>query len=107
MLIRLIYASIALDGVDLTNSSAFCCKGKLTITTGDLTGMQALEGSRDQVDELYAWLIRAPRHNSITMLGYKKIEARHWSSWSMVFAAPNFDNRALFLNYSLQGTFKS
>ena len=69
--------------------------------------MQALEVSRDQVDELYAWLIRAPRHNSITMLGYKEIEARHWSSWSMVFAAPNFDNRALFLNYSLQGTFKS
>ena len=54
MLIRLIYASTNQDGVDLTNSSAFCCKRKLTITTGDLTGMQALEGSRDQVDELYA-----------------------------------------------------
>ena len=54
MLIRLIYASISLDGVDLTNSSAFCCKRKLTITTGGLTGMQALEGSRDQVDKLYA-----------------------------------------------------
>ena len=38
MLIRLIYASTKQDGVDLTNSSAFCCKRKLTITTGDLTG---------------------------------------------------------------------
>ena len=107
MLIRLIYASTNQHGVDLTNSSAFCGKRKLIITTGDLTGMQALEGSRDQVDELYAWLIRAPRHNSITMLGYKEIEARHWSSWSMVFAAPNLDNHALFLNYLQQSTFNS
>ncbi len=114
MLIRLIYASTAQDGVDLNEFKRILLHAQTNNHRRDLTGMlafnskiflQALEGARDQVNELYAKLIRDPRHHSVTMLGYKEIEERHWSSWSMGFAAPNADNRALFLKYSQQSIF--
>lgn len=114
MLIRLIYASTAQDGVDVNEFKRILLQAQTNNHRRDLTGMlafnskiflQALEGARDQVNELYAKLIRDPRHHSVTMLGYKEIEERHWASWSMGFAAPNSDNRALFLKYSQQSTF--
>ena len=114
MLVRLTYASTAQDGVDLNEFKRILLQAQTNNQRRDLTGMlafnskiflQALEGSRDQVNELYAKLIRDPRHHSVTMLGYKEIEERHWASWSMGFAAPNSDNRALFLKYSQQSTF--
>ena len=43
--------------------------------------------------------------NLLVSMGYKEIEERHWSNWSMGFAAPNADNRALFLKYSQQSSF--
>jgi Sensors of blue-light using FAD len=114
MLVRLIYASTATDGVDLNEFKRILLQAQTNNNRRDLTGMlafnskiflQALEGSRDQVNELYAKLIRDPRHNTVTMLGYKEIEERYWANWSMGFAAPNADNRALFLKYSQQSTF--
>lgn len=114
MLIRLIYASTAQDGVDLNEFKRILLQAQTNNHRRDLTGMlafnskiflQALEGARDQVNELYGKLIRDPRHHSVTMLGYKEIEERHWSSWSMGFAALNSDNRALFLKYSQQSSF--
>lgn len=114
MLIRLIYASTAQDGVDLNEFKRILLQAQTNNHRRDLTGMlafnskiflQALEGARDQVNDLYARLIRDPRHHTVTMLGYKEIEERHWSNWSMGFAAPNADNRALFLKYSQQSTF--
>ena len=114
MLIRLTYASTATDGVDLSEFKRILQQAQTNNQRRDLTGMlafnskiflQALEGSREQVNELYAKLMRDPRHNSLTVLGYKEIEERHWSSWSMGFAAPNSDNRALFLKYSQQSIF--
>ncbi len=114
MLIRLTYASTATDGVDLNEFKRILLQAQTNNQRRDLTGMlafnskiflQALEGSRDQVNELYAKLIRDPRHHTVTVLGYKEIEERHWANWSMGFAAPNADNRALFLKYSQQSTF--
>ncbi len=114
MLVRLIYASTATDGVDLNEFKRILLQAQTNNQRRDLTGMlafnskiflQALEGSRDQINDLYAKLIRDPRHNTVTMLGYKEIEERHWANWSMGFAAPNADNRALFLKYSQQSIF--
>ena len=114
MLIRLVYASTAQDGVDLNEFKRILLQAQTNNHRRDLTGMlafnskiflQALEGSRDQVNDLYARLMRDPRHNTVTLLNYKEIEERHWSNWSMGFAAPNADNRALFLKYSQESTF--
>jgi len=114
MLIRLIYASTAQDGVDLNEFKRILLQAQTNNHRRDLTGMlafnskiflQALEGAREQVNDLYARLMRDPRHHTVTLLGYKEIEERHWSNWSMGFAAPNADNRALFLKYSQQSVF--
>jgi len=114
MLIRLLYASTAQDGVDLNEFKRILLQAQANNERRDLTGMlafnsklflQVLEGARDQVNDLYARLLRDPRHHTVTVLSCKEIEERHWASWSMGFAAPNADNRALFLKYSQQSTF--
>ena len=114
MLIRLVYASTAQSGVDLNEFKRILLQAQTNNHRRDLTGMlafnskiflQALEGSRDQINDLYARLLRDPRHKTVTLLNYKEIEERHWANWSMGFAAPNTDNRALFLKYSQQSVF--
>jgi Sensors of blue-light using FAD len=114
MLIRLVYASTAQSGVDLNEFKRILLQAQANNHRRDLTGMlafnskiflQALEGSRDEINDLYAKLIRDPRHKTVTLLNYKEIEERHWANWSMGFAAPNTDNRALFLKYSQQSVF--
>lgn len=114
MLIRLIYASKATDGVDLNEFKRILLQAQTNNQRRDLTGMlafnskiflQALEGSRDQVNDLYARLMHDPRHSAVTILDYKEIEQRHWADWSMGFAAPKAENRALFLKYSQQSVF--
>ena len=81
MLIRLVYASTAQSGVDLNEFKRILLQAQANNHRRDLTGMlafnskiflQALEGSRDQVNELYAKLIRDPRHHTVTVLGYKE-----------------------------------
>ena len=114
MLIRLIYVSTAQDGVDLNEFKRILLQAQTNNDHNDLTGMlafnskiflQAIEGSRDKVNELYARIMRDLRHQKITILSLKEIEERHWSNWSMGHAAPNTSNRALFLKYSQQSTF--
>lgn len=114
MLIRLIYASTATDGVDLNEFKRILQQAQVNNQRRDLTGMlafnskiflQALEGARDQVNDLYSKLVRDPRHNTVTMLAYREIGERHWADWSMGFAAPKAENRALFLKYSQQSVF--
>jgi hypothetical protein len=114
MLIRLIYVSTAQDGVDLNEFKRILQQAQANNDRRDLTGMlafnskiflQALEGDRDQVNDLYNRITRDPRHRAVTILSCKEIQERHWFNWSMGFAAPNADNRALFLKYSQKRAF--
>jgi hypothetical protein len=114
MIYRLIYVSTALDSVDLNEFKKILNTAQTNNGARDLTGMlafnskvflQALEGSREAINDLYAKLVRDPRHFNLMLLKYAQIEQRHWSNWSMGFAAPNADNRALFLKYSNQSVF--
>ncbi len=114
MLIRLTYASIATEGVDLVEFKRILLQSQTNNQRQDLTGMlafnskiflQTLEGSRDEVNALYARLMRDPRHHTVSILGFKEIKERYWANWSMGFAAPSADNRALYLKYSQQSTF--
>ena len=114
MLIRLVYVSTAQDTVDLNEFKRILLQAQGNNQRRDLTGMlafnskiflQALEGARNQVNDLYARIMRDARHHSLAMLKYQEIEERHWSNWSMGFAAPNTDKRALFLKYSSQSIF--
>lgn len=114
MLIRLVYVSTAVDSVDLNEFKKILGNAQQNNQRRDLTGMlafnskvflQGLEGSREAINDLYAKLMRDPRHGNIMMLKYDSVPERYWSNWSMGFAAPNADNRALFLRYSSQSVF--
>jgi Sensors of blue-light using FAD len=114
MIYRLIYVSTALDSVDLNEFKRILATAQTNNAARDLTGMlafnskvflQALEGSREAINDLYSKLVRDPRHFNLMLLKYAPIEVRNWSNWSMGFAAPNADNRALFLKYSNQSVF--
>lgn len=114
MLARLIYASTATEGVGLTEFRGILQQSQVNNHKHDLTGvlafnsrifLQGLEGSREQVNELYSRLLRDKRHHTVAMLEYAEIDEREWAQWSMGFAAPSADNRALFLKYSGQSVF--
>jgi Sensors of blue-light using FAD len=114
MMIRLIYASTATDGVDLNEFKRILSTAQNNNGQRDLTGMlifnskvflQALEGSRESVNDLYAKLTKDPRHYNLVLLKMEYITERRWSEWSMGFAAPSANNKALFLKHSTQSTF--
>lgn len=114
MLHRLVYVSTAMDAVDMNEFKKILNTAQTNNLRRDLTGMlafnskvflQALEGSREAINDLYAKLLRDPRHFNVMLLKYDPIELRHFESWSMGFAAPSNDNRALFLKYGSQSVF--
>lgn len=114
MLIRLIYASTATEGVGMDEFKLILQQSQTNNHKRDLTGvlafnskifLQELEGSREQVNELYSRLLRDKRHHTVAVLDYAEIDEREWAQWSMGFAAPSADNRALFMKYSGQSVF--
>ena len=114
MLVRLIYASTATEGVGMTEFKGILQQSQANNTRRDLTGvlafnskvfLQGLEGSREQINDLYSRLMRDTRHHTVAILEYAEIEERDWAQWSMGFAAQSADNRALFLKYSGQSVF--
>jgi hypothetical protein len=114
MLVRLIYASTATENVGMTEFKVILQQSQVNNNRRDLTGvlafnskifLQGLEGSREEINELYTRLLRDTRHHTVAVLEYAEIEEREWGQWSMGFAAPSADNRALFLKYSGQSVF--
>jgi hypothetical protein len=114
MLIRLIYASTPRENVDLNACHLLLEKARLKNKQLDITGMlvfdgkffmQGLEGKQAHIDDLYAKLLRDPRHHSVQLLSCREISTREWSNWTMGFAMPTPENEALFLKYSWQNFF--
>ncbi len=110
MLVRLIYASRStqptdeklirsiLDQSDRHNAAAGIT-GVLCVCHGDIF-MQALEGGRDEVNRLYAKLVRDPRHTDVTLLDYAEISERRFASWRMGRVDLDKLNLAIVLKYS-------
>ncbi len=114
MLVRLIYASTATDGVDMNEFKRILETAQRNNANRDLTGvlcfnsrvfLQALEGSREAVNDLYAKLMRDTRHHNLAIIKYEAIEERRYSEWSMAFAAASQNNRALYLKHGMQSQF--
>ncbi|MGL4577058.1 MAG: BLUF domain-containing protein [Burkholderiaceae bacterium] len=114
MLMRLIYASTAVDGVDMNEFKRILDTAQKNNTNSDLTGMlcfnskiflQALEGSREAINTLYGKLNKDPRHYGLTLIKYEPIQERHWPDWSMAFAAASTNNKRLYLKYGMQSVF--
>lgn len=94
MLVRLLYASRALDGIDDALLHSIVERSRANNLDHGITGilciypeagifLQVLEGARREVNTLYGNLVRDRRHRDVTILHYAEIQERHFSAWRM------------------------
>jgi hypothetical protein len=108
MLVRLLYASRAVD------SSAEAIENILTQSrhynpTCGITGilcygggifLQAIEGGRMAVSDLYGHIQRDPRHKDVVLLHYEEISERRFGGWTMGQVNLSRINTSILLKYS-------
>lgn len=110
MLVRLLYASRATETIDETVIRSILETSRKSNPADGITGvlcvcqggvyMQALEGGREKVNQLYAKIVSDPRHTDVTILAYEEIVARRFPGWSMGRVELVKVNAAVVLKYS-------
>jgi len=112
MLVRLIYASRACESISQELVEAILATARRHNPPNGVTGVlchsedifvQALEGGRDQINQLYARLLQDKRHKDVVLLCYEEIGVRQYSSWTMGKVRLDKVNRSLLLKYSSTG----
>jgi hypothetical protein len=108
MLVRLLYASRALDTSSDAIESILHQSRDHNPGTG-VTGvlcygggifLQALEGGRMAVNQLYGHIQRDPRHKDVVLLQYEEISERRVPGWTMGEVNMNRINAAILLKYA-------
>lgn len=109
MLVRCLYASrmsgaagaAALDSIleqSHRNNPRRGITGMLCFT-GEIF-VQVLEGSRDEVCDLFNAIVRDDRHSEVRLLAYEEITVRRFGNWTMGQVNMKSVNPALLLKYS-------
>jgi hypothetical protein len=92
MLVRLIYASRAADLQSGEATEAILARSRSHNPACGITGilchgggvfLQALEGGRGPINELYGHILRDPRHKDVVLLNYQEISERSFGGWTM------------------------
>lgn len=113
MLVRLMYASRAVPTVDHGELVAIVRKSKINNPVIGITGvlcfsegifLQALEGGRSAVNQLYNRIVADPRHHQVELLCYEEIGERRFAGWSMGQVNMGRLNPGLLLKYSERAT---
>ncbi|KTT21455.1 BLUF domain-containing protein [Pseudacidovorax intermedius] len=108
MLVRLLYASRAVD-VSPAALESILSTGRSHNTGSGITGilcygggmfLQALEGGRMAVNNLYGHILRDPRHKDVVLLHYEEILERRFGGWTMGQVNLNKLNATTVLKYS-------
>jgi len=109
MLVRLLYASRAAEGVGHEELGAILRKSRQNNPHSGVTGLlclsggiflQVLEGGRLQVSALYSRISNDARHRDVVLLSYDEIAERRFAGWSMGVIDLSRLNPALLLKYS-------
>ena len=109
MLVRLMYASRAAEGLTPEAVGAILKKSTTNNPAQGVTGvlcfsgavfLQVLEGGRSQVSRLYNRIARDPRHADVVLLSYEEIAERSFAGWAMGLVNMSMLNPALLLKYS-------
>ena len=109
MLIRLLYVSRAVDKNDKAAIDAILASARHHNPENGITGvlcygggifLQAIEGGRAAVNELYAQIIRDARHTAVQLLHYEEITERHFGGWTMGQVNLAKLNTSIVLKYS-------
>ncbi len=108
MLVRLLYASRALDTRPEAIDAILAQSRQYNPTCG-ITGilcygggifLQAIEGGRMAVNELYGHIQRDARHSDVALLLYEEITERRFSGWTMGQVNLQKLNHSILLKYS-------
>ncbi len=109
MLTRLLYVSRAVDKDDKAAIDSILASARSHNPDNGITGvlcygggifLQAIEGGRCAVNELYAQIIRDPRHTSVQLLHYEEISERRFGGWTMGQVNLAKLNTSIVLKYS-------
>lgn len=109
MLVRLLYASRAERTLASSDIDSIVVRSRDMNPDRGITGvlcysgelfMQVLEGGRDEVNRLYAEIVRDPRHREVQLLDYAEIAERRFAGWTMGRVNLGKVNPSLLLKYS-------
>lgn len=108
MLVRLLYASRAVDtGADAID--AILTQSRQSNPLCGITGilcygggifLQAIEGGRVTVSELYGHIQRDARHKDVVLLHYEEISERRFGGWTMGQVNMSRINVSILLKYA-------
>jgi hypothetical protein len=111
MLVRLLYASRAVDGIDQAFLKSIQEQSRANNLEHGITGIlcaypeggvfiQMLEGGREAVNRLYTNIVRDERHSDLTILDYAEIGERRFAGWRMGNVDLNRVNLSSILRFS-------
>lgn len=108
MLVRLLYASRAIDttpdAIDaiLSQSRQFNPSSGITgiLCYGGGIFLQAIEGGRSAISELYGHIQRDARHKDVELLQYEEISERRFAGWTMGSVNVSKINASILLKYA-------
>ena len=109
MLVRLLYVSRAVDPEDTKAIQSILDSARDHNLSNGITGilcygggiyLQAIEGGRIQVNELYGHIVRDDRHKDVALLHYEEITERRVSGWTMGQVNLAKLNTSIVLKYS-------
>ena len=108
MLVRLLYASRAVD-TSAEAIEAILVQSRQHNPSCGITGilcygggvfLQAIEGGRMAVSELYGHIQRDPRHKDVVLLDFEEISERRFGGWTMGQVNLLKLNHSILLKYS-------
>jgi hypothetical protein len=108
MLVRLLYASRAIDtspaAIDaiLSQSRQYNPSSGITgiLCYGGGIFLQAIEGGRTAISELYGHIQRDSRHKNVELLQYEEISERRFAGWTMGAVNISKINASILLKYA-------
>ncbi|MEO8020682.1 BLUF domain-containing protein [Polaromonas sp.] len=109
MLVRLLYASRSANPASSEITEAILAQSRSHNPAIGITGilcygggifLQALEGGRDQVSDLYGHIQKDPRHKDVVLLHYEEITERRFGGWTMGQVNVSKVNASILLKYS-------
>jgi hypothetical protein len=108
MLVRLLYASRAIDtspdAIDaiLSQSRQYNPSSGITgiLCYGGGIFLQAIEGGRTAISELYGHIQRDVRHKNVELLQYEEISERRFAGWTMGAVNISKINASILLKYA-------
>lgn len=108
MLVRLLYASRAIDtspaAIDaiLSQSRQYNPSSGITgiLCYGGGIFLQAIEGGRTAISELYGHIQRDTRHKNVELLQYEEIAERRFAGWTMGAVNISKINASILLKYA-------